>query len=193
MTNPKQRQSTRTESEERSEPLESVADINETDYIKVIYDGCIIWTIEEEGRKRAPSRKSVWRHQMGLAGEVAVGTVLGVRANWETYEDYIGDCGYDLKDDDNRIEVKTVRYGSELELKIPESQLQTADHFVLTRARESLQLIEVIGHVSQDELKEFGDRSPYDDLIRVKPKYIRPFNIARGPVSPEKVRAVQSM
>lgn len=193
MRNPKQRSLERTEPEERNEPLESVADIDEMDYIKVIYDGCIIWTIEEEGRKRAPSRKSVWRHQMGLAGEVAGGTVLGVRANWETYEDYVGDCGYDLKDGDSRIEIKTVRYGSELELKIPESQLQTADHFVLIRARESLQLIEVIGHISQDEVNAFGDKSPYDDLIRVKPKYIRPFTITRGPVSPEEVRAVQSM
>lgn len=191
MRDPEQRSLERTESEER-EPLESVADIDEMDFIKVIYDGCIIWTIKEEGRKRAPSRKSVWRHQMGLAGEVAGGTVLRVRANWETYEDYVGDCGYDLKDGGSRIEVKTVLYGSELELRITEDQIRTADYFVLTRARESLQLIEVIGHIESDKVEKVGDRSPYDDLIRVKPKYLNTFT-AREPVSPKEVRTVQSM
>jgi len=173
--------------------LESAADVGEADYIKVIYDGCIIWTIKEEGRKRAPTQTSVWRHQLGLAGEVAVGTVLGVRANWETYADYVGDCGYDLKDSGNGIEVKTVLYGSELELKIPKSQIETADYFVLARARESLQLIELIGYIDRASVKQFGERSPYDNRIRVKPEYLDSFNTAQGPVSPEEVRTIQSI
>jgi len=111
---------TGTDQSELAPPLDSAADVKEVNYPRAFCDGSIVWTISEQGRRRAPNKESVWRHQIGLTGEIGVGTALGVRANWDTYPDYVGDEGYDLLYEGHRVEVKAVVRGSEIELVVPE-------------------------------------------------------------------------
>lgn len=174
-------------------PLDSAADVKEVDYLRAILDGSIAWTVKEQGRRRAPNTESVWRHQMGLAGEIAVGSMLGVRANWETYDDYVGDDGYDLDYRGHAVEVKSVSRQGKLELRVPRDQLQRADYFVLTRVTHPLHMVEIIGWIRARELACLGERSPYDELVRVGPRCLNQFDTGRGPISPEQIRTVQSL
>lgn len=174
-------------------PLDSAADVRECDLVRAITDGSIAWTIKYQGEKRAPNQRSVWRHQLGLAGEIAAGTAMGVRVNWDIYDGYNGDDGYDFMHDRGRVEIKAVPRGGELELRVGKAKLAEADYFVLTRVSESFGMIELIGWLRNYEVAAFGEESPYDDLIRVKPKCLHHFDTGRGPISPEQIRAVQSL
>lgn len=174
-------------------PLVSAVDVVEANYPRAHFDGNIAWTIEHQSKQRAPTETSVWRHQVGLAGEIAVGAHFGVRADWNTYADYEGDDGYDMTYRGNRIEVKTVTRKDDLQLKVPSEQVETAEYFVLARAAESLHMVELVGYTTRPVLKAFGKQSPYDNLVRLGPQYLCPLAPGRGPISPEQIRATQSI
>jgi len=177
--------------EQVSKPLIAAADVCQEEYPRAFFDGVISHTINEYGRRRAPTKESVFNHQIGLSGEIAVASCLGVRANWDIYEGYEGDDGYDFECRGNRVEVKSVTYENDPELRVARDQVDTADHFVLTRVTP-MRMVEIIGYAERDQVRKRGDTSPYDNKLRLTPRLLNPFP-REGPVTIEQIRATQSL
>lgn len=168
-------------------PLVSAADVNEANYPRARFDESIAWTIKETARQRAPTRESVWNHQVGFAGEVTSSAYFGVKADWDIHPDYVGDDGFDLDVGGKRIETKTVTRRDELELRVPTENVDSADYFVLAQCSHPQELVQLIGWISRPRLLYSGHR--FDGDIRVGTEHLLPFEPLFLP--PERIRATQ--
>ena len=184
----KQQQESKSNRAESIKPLVSAADVNEGNYPRARFDKSLAWTIKEVARDRAPTRESIWRHRVAFASEVATSAYFGVKANWEIYPDFVGDSGFDFQINDTRIEVKTVTSRDDLELRISQNKIESADYFVLTQCTNPDELVQLIGYVSQSDLNHFGHR--FDGDLRIGTEYMYPFEPLFLP--PERIRATQA-
>jgi hypothetical protein len=114
-------------------PLVSAVDFNEGNYVRGRFDNSLAWYVQQIGRDRAPDTRSVWSHCIGVAGELVAAAYLGAEFNRMITDDYVGDDGYDLDHNGEKVEVKTVTSDENLELKISKEQVNTADYVVLAR------------------------------------------------------------
>jgi hypothetical protein len=181
-------QSTKSNRDDPWKPLVSAADINEANYPRVRFDDDIAWTIKQTAQQRAPTPESVWRHQVGFAGELATSAYFGVPADWTIYDDYIGDDGYDIVVDEARVEVKAVTKRDGLELRVPVDRVEDADYFVLTRCSTSKELVQLMGYISRPEFKRFGHR--FNGKLCVEMDCLHIFEPLFIP--PERIRATQA-
>lgn len=169
-------------------PLNPVSDWSPANWAQVQFDySGIGYAIKEQARRRAPTEQSVWRHQMGFAGEVAASTLLEVSANWEIYPDYEGDNGFDFIHDSERVEIKTTNNMEQPQLTVPTDCINDADQFVLTVCKDPRLLVYVVGSISRPDLKTYGRR--FDGKLRVGLNWLDPFEPRE--VFPETVQEVQ--
>ena len=143
--------------------------------------------IEDTALQRAPNQRSTWTHEVGVAGELATAAYFGVEANWDIYDDYEGDDGYDIDLYGTHIEVKTVTEREDTELRVPEEKVDSADHFVLAQCWNPKEHVRLIGSISRPRLKSFGHRFGGD--YRVYPNRLSPLRPLE--VFPERVRETQ--
>lgn len=176
------------EGEHRYRPLVSAADVDEANYPRARFDDGIALTIRETARQRAPTRRSVWRHRVGFAGELTAAAYFGVDVNLQIFDDYDGDDGYDLIHNGAKVEVKTVIREDDWELKVPVEKVDTADAYVLAKCSNPSELAQLIGWTPRKQLLTFGHR--FDERIRVGPEYLLPFEPIFLP--PDQIRASQT-
>lgn len=153
----------------------SAADVREENYARARFDEGIKFGIRQLAKHRAPDEKSRFRHEIGVAGEFAASGYWGVPVNKELYDDFDGDPGWDLlvekRGESIRVEVKSV-YRGQVELRPNESELETADYFVLTQVSPSLDVVEIVGGIRADELARVGEELPYDSTVRAQPRHL---------------------
>jgi hypothetical protein len=172
-------------------PLVSAADFNEGNYTRARFDDGLAWWVKDTGRRRAPNRRTVWSHQIGVAGELTVAAYLESKFDRTITPHYVGDEGYDLQYDGYKIEVKTVTSDDDNELKVPAQQAETADYVALARCSNPSELAQLIGWAPSTYLDEFGYRFGGDDLIRMGIDYLLPFEPIY--LSPERIRGSQQL
>lgn len=176
---------------DRLYPLATAADAGRDSYTRVEFDDEIYCILREYARKRAPNRRSIDRHCVGIAGEYAVATWLDVPLDTRITDDYEGDRGYDFeiprRDGQNsRVEVKTTRR-QDPKATVKRSRIDNADWFVLCRASRGADRVEIIGYARRSSVKEFGDMYGHSGYTLV-PEYLHVTDGAY--LSPEDVRAV---
>ncbi|MDS0477921.1 DUF3883 domain-containing protein [Natrinema sp. 1APR25-10V2] len=176
---------------DRLYPLATAADAGRDNYTRVEFDDEICCILREYARKRAPNLRSIDRHNVGVAGEYAVATWLGVPLDTRITDDYEGDRGYDLeiprRDGRNaRVEVKTTRR-QDPKATVKRSRIDNADWFVLCRASRGADRVEIIGYARRSSVKEFGDMYGLSGYTLV-PEYLHVTDGAY--LSPEDARAV---
>lgn len=181
------RQDAKNDGIEHSKPLVSAADVNEGNYPRARFDADIAWAIEEVAKRRSPTLGSTWQHQVGFASEIATAAYFEVNANWEIYPDYVGDEGYDLLVGEDRVEVKAVTAQQDLELRVPESKVDCADYFVLSRCPNPRALAQLVGWISRQKLEHLGHR--FDGDLRVGAECLSVFEPIFIP--PERIRSTQ--
>lgn len=158
-------------------PLITAADVVRGAYTEVEFGDETCCMIREHAVQRAPNRRSVDRHLIGVAGELAVATWLDVRINTKITEDFEGDGGYDLDYTNRdgcriRVEVKTTRK-QEPEGQVKRARIDDADLFVLCRANRGADRIEIIGYARRAAVKEFGEVYGLNGY-RLMPGYLHP-------------------
>lgn len=168
-------------------PLVSAADVDEANYPRARFDDSIAWTIRETACDRAPTHESIWRHQVGFAGELTAAAYFGANVNWSIYPDYEGDDGYDFTVGTAGVEVKSVTKHDNPVLQVPIDRVDDADYFVLAQCSNPRELVQLIGYISRPALQDFGHR--FDGDYRVTAEYLEPFEPLFLP--PERIRASQ--
>lgn len=150
----------------------SAADVRPGDYPRARFDEGIKDNIRNLAEKRAPDKGSQLRHEVGIAGEYAVSGYCRIPVNKESYGDFSGDPGWDLsmekRGEHIRIEVKSVHNGN-LKLRVSQSELETADYFVLCDVSPALDVVDIVGGIRANDLAQVGRGSPYDSTIRADP------------------------
>jgi hypothetical protein len=171
----------------RLKPLDPIADWDRANWARMRIDDGLSYAIEETARRRAPTSASQWRHRKGFAVELAAASYFGVEANWEIYDDYVGDDGYDFVFEHDRIEAKATSDRQDMELRVATSKLDDADYFVLGYCSRPDELAELIGYISRPTLEEHGYQ--FDGEIRVELEYLYP--LEPQVLFPEEVRDIQ--
>lgn len=172
-------------------PLATSADADRGSYTRAEFDDEICCILREYARKRAPNRRSIDRHYVGIAGEYAVATWLGVSFNTRITDDYEGDHGYDLEiprqeGRNVRVEVKTTRR-QDPQATVKRSRIDSADWFVLCRTSRGADRVEIIGYARRSSVKEFGDMYGLSGYTLV-PEYLHVTDGAY--LSPDDARSV---
>ena len=171
-------------------PLTTAADVDRNQHTRVEFDDKICCNLREYARRRAPNRRSIDRHLVGVAGELAVATWLDVPLDTRITDDYEGDRGYDLEvpreDGRNvRVEVKTTRR-QEPRGTVKRARIDNADWFVLCRSSRGADRIEIIGYARRAAVKAFGDQYGLSGY-QLTPEYL---HVTDGTyISPDDVRA----
>ena len=179
------------EESRRLAPLATAADVGRNGYTNVEFDDKICCILREYARKRSPNRRSIDRHLVGVAGELAVASWLGVPIDTRITDDYEGDRGYDLQYPRRsrlpaRIEVKTTRR-QDPEATINRHRIDNADWFVLCRASRGADRVDIIGYARRSIVKEFGDMYGNSGYTLV-PEYL---HVTEGEyITPNEVRDV---
>lgn len=154
------------------DPLVSAVDFNEGNYVRGRFDSSLAWYVQQIGRDRAPDTRSVWSHCIGVAGELVTAAYLDAEFNRTITDDYVGDDGYDLDYNGEKIEVKTVTDDENLELKISKEQVNAADYAVLARCSNPSELAELIGWVHESQLEQFGFQFPDEESVPHKARQL---------------------
>ncbi len=173
----------------RVKPLDPIADWNRANWARMRIDDGLNFAIKETARRRAPTSASKWRHRKGFAVELAVASYFGVEANWEIYDDYVGDDGYDFVFEHKRIEAKATSDRQDMELRVEKSKLDDADYFVLGYCSRPDEVAQLIGYISRPALEEHGYQ--LDGEIRVELEYLYP--LEPRVLLPEQVRDIQGV
>ncbi len=175
----------------RNPPLASARTVNEANRPRA-WIGSLEFAVKELARQRAPTKSSEFRHRAGVAAEMAVSGYEDEPINREIYADFEGDDGYDIEvsrmGSSYKVEVKCVTQGR-VELKIEEDSIDTADYFYLCRSPDPTTMVELLGYIDSNGVREWGETSPNDGLVRVQPKYLFPLEPVR--ISPEDIRESQ--
>lgn len=172
-------------------PLVSAIDLNEANYVRARFDDSLAWYVQQVGHDRAPDSRSVWPHCIGVAGELVTAAYLDAEFNRTITDDYVGDDGYDLDHNGEKVEVKTVTNDENLELKIRKEQVNTADYAVLARCSNPSEFVELIGWAHKSQLEWFGYQFPSKELIRLDARHLLPFEPKF--LSADRIRASQSL
>lgn len=172
-------------------PLASAANADRDAYTQVEFDDEICCILREYARRRAPNRRSIDRHLVGISGEVAVAAWLGVPFDTQITDDYEGDRGYDLTQPRRdgrpvRIEVKTTRL-QDPQATIKRGRIDNADWFILCRTSRGADRVDIIGYARQSVVKEFGDMYGISGY-QLEPEYLHVTDGAY--IGPEEVRDV---
>lgn len=158
-----------------SKPLVSAAEIDPANYLRGRFDEDLGWFVSQHGKRRSPKDWSDYRHQVGFAGEVVAAAAFGERADWRVFDAYEGDSGYDFRVDNNRVQVKTITGDTTESLKVPASEISSADYFILARSKNPKVEAELIGWAPRHHLQHFGYQLPGDDFVRLDLEYLHHF------------------
>lgn len=166
-------------------PLVTASDVDRGGYTEVEFSDRHYSMIREHAIQRSPNRRTIDRHLVGVAGELAVATWLDTRIT----EDFEGDGGYDLEYTNQdgceiRVEVKTTRR-QKPEREVKRTRIDNADVFVLCRANRGADRIEIIGYTRRAAVREFGEMYGLNGYS-LTPDYLHPTEGERIP--PEEVQ-----
>ncbi|MFA9428547.1 hypothetical protein [Natronorubrum sp. A-ect3] len=176
---------------DRLYPLATAADAGRDSYTRVEFDDKICCILDEYAHERAPNRRSIDDHYVGIAGECAVATWLGVPLDTRITDDYEGDRGYDLEiprqnGRNVRVEVKTTRR-QKPKAMVKRPRIDNADWFVLCRASRGADRVEIVGYTRRSAVRELGDMYGFDGYTLV-PEYLHV--TGGGYLSPDDARDV---
>lgn len=176
-------------------PLVTAAELGPSHRATVKFDQRQSDVLIEHARERAPDTPSksdrVYRdHLLGIAGEVAVATMVRGKINTEIYPDFHGDDGADVVapskwgGGEDRYQVKTTRDVMNPESVVSPEEIDKADYFVLCCSDTPESVVQIVGYIPCYPLKRIGEawgRDGYllsgEHLWPVKPKYYSPSEV----------------
>jgi hypothetical protein len=136
----------------------------------------------EHAQQRAPhgsSDRSYRNHLLGIASEVAVATWRDGRINTKIYPDYEGDDGVDVVapsrwgSDIDTFQVKGTRNITTPEQSVSQSELESADYFVLCASNSPETFVEIVGYVPRPVLRHVGVDYLHSEYL-LSPEYLFP-------------------
>lgn len=128
------------------------------------------------------------RLKVGRLGEYVSGTYFEAQVDRSVYPPSEGDGGSDFTARGDETDVKTCWRGPR-ELTVDLDTLGNADQYLLAEYRNGV--IYLLGIISAEELRRIGQRSPYNNRISLRPKYLR--YLPRKHITTEDIKRVQSI
>lgn len=180
---------------------ETAADRGRSARARVLFDNQIAEALDYIAERRSCDvatygKQDKQNHLIGAAGELAVATCYSGKFDTRIFDGFEGDNGVDVKiprsgnNDPLSVQVKTTRDMENPERVVDRSVLKAVDRVVLCCTDAPRKIVEVVGYISNHELRQRKNKYGHDDPA-IRPDNISPVQEPGQMFFPDEVRRLR--